>query len=367
MVDYTTTESEIVDYFAEIAADELVAQFELVLKVGVLALRAVGTTERIDYIEKRFDALRTAFEERMREVFDEEGSIARLVERYFGEKGEVPEFIEDLFGPEGAILQDLFDPSQKGTPLANLKDEILEGFVKLRKDLGVQEREAELEAVTTLKGYKFEDLCENLLGEIARPFGDELERTTEQAGLIQGSKKGDFIITLANRPDLRIAIETKDTGHQSLNKIRETMEETLENREAGYGLFVVRNVETLAKSVGWFNEYQGRFLVVALGTASTEDHVYREMLETAYRWARTRLLVREARLREGVDASAIQRELEHANAILGRFRRIRTQGTNAMKAVQAIKREADGMQAELVEVLGHIEHEIASALEEEET
>ncbi len=38
-----------------------------------------------------------------------------------------------------------------------------------------------------------------------------------------------------------------------------------------------------------------------------------------------------------------------------------------MKAGRAIKREADGIQAELVEVLGHIEREIASALEEEET
>ncbi len=36
-------------------------------------------------------------------------------------------------------------------------------------------------------------------------------------------------------------------------------------------------------------------------------------------------------------------------------------------AFQAINKETDGIQAELVGVLGHIEREIASALEEEET
>ncbi len=77
-----------------------------------------------------------------------------------------------------------------------------------------------------------------------------MERTTDTPGLIKGSKKGDFVVTLANRPDLRVAIETKDIGHQSFNVIDQTMAETLENRDAQYGIFAVRHVETLPKGVG---------------------------------------------------------------------------------------------------------------------
>ncbi len=360
---YTTSESEVVDYFSEIPEDERPLQFDTVVRVGVLGLRAVGTTERIDYIEKRFNSLKSDFEERLKEVFDEDGRIARLVERFFGEKGEVPEFIEELFGPEGQIVKELFDPSEKGSPIARLKDEIMEGFVRLRKDMGIHEKEEELVAVTTLKGRSFEDLFEELLSEPVRHFGDVLERTTDTPGLIKGSKKGDFVVTLANRPDLKVAIETKDIGHQSFNVIDQTMEETLENRDAQYGIFAVRHVETLPKGVGWFNEYKGKFLVVALSSEEAEEHLYREMVEIAYRWARTRLLIREAAIAEGIDATAIQRELDNAETVLGKFARIRTQCTNARKAVRAIGEEADRMQEEFKKILTRISGEIASALE----
>lgn len=353
------SEPEVVDYFLEVPEDEWASHLRTVLRIGVLALRAVGTTERVDYIEKRFSALRSDFEAGLREVFDEDGRIAQVVERFFGDRGEVPEFIEALFGPDGQIVKDLFDPSQKGTPLAKLKDEILEGFVNLRKDLGIQEKEEELIEATALKGGDFEDLVQDLLSETVRPFGDTLERTTDAPGLLKGSKKGDFVVTLANPPDLRLVVETKATGSETYPSIEETMEEALENREAAYGLFVVRDVESVPRSVGWFNEYQGRFLVVALGSRGAEDRLHREMLEVAYRWARTRVLLRRAARAEGVDVTAVRQELERAETVLKRFRRIRTQCTNVSKAVQAIREEAKGIQEDLKEILDRIGTEVA--------
>ncbi|MFQ5909983.1 MAG: hypothetical protein ACE5IJ_04585, partial [Thermoplasmata archaeon] len=215
-----------------------------------------------------------------------------------------------------------------------------------------------------LKGKSFEDLCEDLLSGAVRPFGDTLERTTDKPGLIKGSKKGDFVIALSSRPDLRMVIETKYTGYQSYNTIESTMEEALENREAAYGIFLVRHVETLSKSIGWFNEYKNKFLVAALGSKEFEEELHQEMLEVAYRWARTRVLLREATIAEGVDATAIQRQLEAAETALSRFSRIRTQCTNAKKAIQAIRDEAAGIQEELSKILSRISSEITSALGE---
>ncbi len=49
-----------------------------------------------------------------------------------------------------------------------------------------------------------------------------------------------------------------------------------------------------------------------------------------------------------------------------RFRRIRTHCTNARKAVQAIRDEADGIQTELEAIVRQISAQVASALESSE-
>ena len=51
---YETNDDEIVSYFIDIPSETIEDRFTTSLKVGVLALKTIGTTEKIDYIEKEF-------------------------------------------------------------------------------------------------------------------------------------------------------------------------------------------------------------------------------------------------------------------------------------------------------------------------
>ena len=49
---YKIEDQEIVSYFADVKPEELQSRFETALKVGVISLRTIGLTQKIDYIQK---------------------------------------------------------------------------------------------------------------------------------------------------------------------------------------------------------------------------------------------------------------------------------------------------------------------------
>lgn len=368
---FATRDPDVVQYFAEIPTTEREPRFETALKVGVTALRTIGTAERVDYVEKRFNQLRETFERNLEEVFGEHGEVEHLVEDYFGERGQVPEAIEEIFGdngqlarileqhfgPDGKIVKDIFDPSTKGTPLAKLKEEIERQLVELRKDLGLAAQAEEIAEVTPIKGRKFEDDFEEMVCDVARPLGDIVERTTDTPGLVKRSKKGDFVVTISDRPDIKLVFETRDTGTVSLHKVELDMKEALENRGASYGIFVARRIDTLPRSVGWFNEYWRNILVLAL-TEGKDSPVQEEILRVGYKWARIRALASEAAIAEGIDATRIGELIEDGRRSLRRFMQVRTQCTNAKQAVDAILQELNEIESTLQTDLDAIGTEI---------
>jgi len=251
---FETNEAEIVSYFREIPTENLEERFEKSLKLGVVALRTLGTTEKIDYIEKEFHKLRqefTGITDKTRE--DIETQIVEI----FGEEGSFSATIDEHFGENGKLVKQIFDPTREGSPLCALRSLIMERLDGISKELGMKKGVEAVTAVTPKKGYEFEDLCEELLSEVVRKhLGDELRRTTDEVGRIGMSKKGDFVITLGERPDCKIVLETKDVQNMTLPQIHEIMKEAIENRDAKYGIFVTKWVESLPTSVGCFNEYQ---------------------------------------------------------------------------------------------------------------
>jgi hypothetical protein len=62
-------------------------------------------------------------------------------------------------------------------------------------------------------------------------------------------------------------------------------------REAEYAIFVIRDFESLPKSVGWFNEYNGNSLVCALGKNGNDGVLHEELLYIAYKWAKSKLIL----------------------------------------------------------------------------
>ena len=352
---FETDEAEIVSYFKEIPAENLEERFEKSLKLGVVALRTLGTTEKIDYIEKEFHKLRQEFAgitDKTRE--DIETQIVGI----FGEEGSFSATIDEHFGEEGKLVKHIFDPTREGSPLCELRTLIMERLDGISKELGVKKGVEEVTVVTPKKGYKFEDECEELLGEIVKKhLGDELSRTTDEVGRISRSRKGDFVITIGERPDCKIVLETKDVQNIALPQIHEIMKEAIENRDAKYGIFVTKWVESLPTSVGCFNEYQDNHLVCALTNKKREGIINPEVLHIAVCWARLRSLIEKAET-EGLNVQLVQARLGEIGSKLNLFSKIKRECTNVEKTAKNIRSLSDdirdGIDAELEEIRGEI-------------
>ena len=52
---FETADQEIISYFESVKPDEFDERLTSILKIGISAIRTVGTTQRVDYIEKEFD------------------------------------------------------------------------------------------------------------------------------------------------------------------------------------------------------------------------------------------------------------------------------------------------------------------------
>lgn len=377
ILDLTIDDPEVASYFQGVPKEQRVPVFKTAVKLGVTALKTMSTTEKVDYIEKQFNALQHEFETRIEKVFGEEGQVAQLINEYFGDRGKVPQLIEDFlgqegqiskviedhFGEDGKIIKEIFDPGRKGTPLNMLSEEFRQRIFELRKDLGIEEKREEMVQVTPLKGREFEDICEECLGNIVKTQrGDILKRTTNEPGLLKHSKKGDFVITLGEIPDYKITFETKDVSNMDTPAIIESIKEAVENRSAVYGVLVAKFVESLPKGIGWFQEYESKYLVCALQMEDHPDIIFDEILTIAYKWAKTRALCDKVTEVPGINVALIRKNVEAAERVLKRFSTIKTKCTNVEGAISSIREESDQIQTELLDNLSEISKEISRAL-----
>ena len=209
---------------------------------------------------------------------------------------------------------------------------------------------------TTLKGESFQDLCEDLISQVCQIYGDVLENTTEKQGKLKNSKKGDFVSTISGNGK-KIVFEVKDVSTISTAEIQRTLEESIENREASYGILVVKYLESLPKSIGWFQEFGNNMLACALSTKEKEEGLHFQLLLIAFKWVRTRVMLQG--LKESkVNAEFIQNRVTKIQNKLTELRTIKTQCTNILTASDKIKTVAkeleDEIGMELSEILGSI-------------
>ena len=136
-------------------------------------------------------------------------------------------------------------------------------------------------------GPDFEDEVEAVLCRLASAYGDTVDRVGTQPGDSGRSEQGDFVVQL---PDgSRFVVEAKKrTARLPLRGDRgllAMLQGSMVNRAAGFAIAVAPDSAAFAREVGFFNEYDGDKVVCQFGAAG-------ELLEAAYRWARTFLLVR---------------------------------------------------------------------------
>ena len=321
------------------------------IEIGYEALKRAGAAAVIDLIEKeftkflgdaklRFESTHQDFRERLEkkvtEIFesmDKSFDPDKKTSYIFRFKTEIDEYFK-----KGGTVETLLDTNKEGTLLYNLRESILKAVRDLGEKIAREEAKEEIVEITPLKGYAFEEVCEETLRAIAKNYSDEIEKVTNKEGAITGSKKGDFISKLYERPDLSIAIEAKHEGYTTEPTVLRTLEEAIKNRNANYGILVTADRKAFPQRMGFFNPYPENKLACAFSFDSYENG-RGEILEIAYKFARFNLMTQEAR-KEGVNIKKVEEGIKNIESTLGEY-------TTMLKSCTSIKTSAENIQQEV--------------------
>jgi len=347
--DVQVQDENLYQFLKEVDENRRIDRLVGTIRIGVIGLKRMAVGEEVDYVEKEFNSLVTKFEK----MFDPSLETSHL--------GKLAKILKEYFD-RGGTVENMFDPMIEGTPLGKLRHEILGEIRDLRDTITKKETKEAIVDITTLKGYEFEDACEEVLsGFVSKHMGDELERKTEEIGEITGSKAGDFVITLRDMPDKKIVLETKDCDTITQPKIIENLENAMRNRGAKYGIFVSKYKEALPQKIGWFNEFRGNMLVCALGSKEA-DTFFPEVLNIAYQWAMLRVK-KEITIEEKALEMLVEgiREIEIS---LDTFSQIQRQCTNVDKATKEIKELSNDLKEGIGGQISKIQKAIATVSKE---
>ena len=388
---------EVVSFFTDMPVESLAELATRAMTVGVLGLRAMGTAGRMELVEKEFlnlsqrfssslDAMERRLADKVDRTFDPdraESVSARLshtisqanratTATFEDAKAQLQRVIADSFNPElttSCVFQILrkldetraeidrsFDPAVEGSHVSRLvaevtgffgedgsvaevissqvspvKDEVLTALQSLRDALVGQVAAAQIRRKTPLSGSDFEADVESVLRSIARGYGDVVEPVADHAGDAGSSKTGDFVVQLREGP--RFVVEAKDCSNpvplRGDRGMLATLQSSMVNRTSDFAIGVMRDAAGYPKEVGSFNEYDGNKILCVFGPDG-------ELLEAAYRWARTTLLLGLAD-RRGVDVAAVEAGIEEARRALREISRIEGKAKAIAKGADEIQ------------------------------
>ena len=380
-------------FVADRPADERTLLVERALRVGLTAIQSVGVTVNVDAVRAEFQGLlhqteaanekaATALDMMLRQNFaDGEGRLPRTLERFLGDKGQLRSFVDELFDEakrdsaigrmkvllgsyfdgDASRLAQLLDPTRLGSPLHQFRVEMSEGFAKLNERLAALEAagaaRASERARSTAKGSDFEDVVDDLLGEISRGSGDVFERTGTEKGSAIGSKKGDFVLTInadaTAGAELRVVIECKDR-YVSGRSMRDELRDAKSNRDAAVALVVFTTAHA-PTGIAPFDVRAGDVYCV-LDPAAPDPAT----LEAAVRLARLMALQTLHERDVEVDAAAIAKALNGVREQLETLRSLKLTltsiGTSARDVHSGLDRLRDGILARLTEAEAELRH-----------
>lgn len=315
----------------------------------------------------------------------DDGALKRTLDEFLGEKGRLRRELDRFFDaddgrlhamlnpadestPLGAFrksLEERFDPAREGSFLWRLHHEMEQHFQEIRKHLEIREAVEEEHERGTRKGFDFEDHVSDVLGRIASPFGDRVEKVGDETGPL--GKAGDILCHLhdaASGPaGRRIVVEVKDTGVTLSGKtsIQKTLNEAMQNRDADFAIAVVE-AEHADRFAPFRYEAPDHLLVSLDGKA--EGEVDELPLRVAYHLARTLLAARTARREVELDVGSIQSRLQEIRAQLEAVRSMKGNLTRAKTSIENVRSALDEMRESVLDVLKDLEADLVRSGQE---
>ena len=328
------------------------------ITMGAIALNSVVLQQKLDYVKTTFKGMATEvegiltlgekeMEGKLEKVFGKNGELELILDRHFSKDGKLMDIldmdnvkspigrlrtqIESFFVGRDSAVYGVLDPYRKGSPAFQLREEIMKGLKSIEDIMKAQLVREEVEKVTPMKGWKFEDVVETFLQRVTKPFNDLAERVAKETGKI-GNKKGDFIIVIndpsikENRP--RIVVEAKSVKGVAITRkgLLGYLDGAMANREAKFAIAV--SEVPLPTSVGHYREYEQNKIVCEFG----EDGL---PFEVAYKVARARVLIEMYGEVEGVDVAKMNAILKQIETDLNSIQGIKTK----VSRVQNVSKE----------------------------
>jgi hypothetical protein len=350
------------------------------LRTGAVALKAVNIGEKVDFIQKRFNSLKSDFDKSLvdykgelletlknqykefSEILHGKDGLKEHISDAFGEKGTVNDIINNSFGKNGSISK-LLSLELPDSPLYLIKNEFLSEIEKLSLQFesyfsGKEAEEIEKEKGPR-KGYDYEDQLEAALNEIAKTFGDVVIPTQYVTTGTTG-KKGDFIIRINSglKEKLTIVIEAK-AGNQSMsgkNSILKILDDSIIDRSAGIAIAAIRNIELIPKthrsSIGVFREY-GNDKIICI--ANENDWF---PMNVAYKVARSRLLMTSNKIDVKINSELIESKINSIINTMSQFKGIQGNLTAIVKNIEKAKDNIKNLKNNILSDLNEIQTEL---------
>ena len=380
--------------FVESATDPVEAT-RTCLRLGARAARAVQSTVDTSLIERRFDEMQARFDRQLavtvesvsditRRLLDADGgeltvalerhraSLETLLGATFDpdSKRSVIALFDDMIasanGAQEAAIRRLVSADGDDSPLGRLKrdlarevrdqlGEVKGGLRDISEKIAVTEAVAPVIAVSTGKGFTFEERVDTALCRIAADHGDLAERTGHELGSA-ATKKGDEVITLC-RDDTpsgvaRIVFEAK-TQRLNMRSTVAELQNAMANRDAQVAVAVFSD-QSLAPTSVPFHYFDDKAIVVVDRDANDDA-----ALRLGYMWARW--MARRATSGDpgtGIDLERIGHLIDTARLAVERATTIRGSHTKAKRAIDQAGLQLDELADSVNQTLSELSHEL---------
>lgn len=378
--DLSVTDPELVDYLGEYDGQARTEALVRALKVGATTIQLADTSREVEFVKREFDTLREAFEDEIEDVRDElqekfgddgevseilgdhlgeDGRLQEQLDDALGEEGQFEERLDDVLGEDGQAIQDALDLDKDGTPTSRLDSRMQAEFRSVHEKLDRQEGREEAKQRSWEKGEEFEGTVGNLLANITYGTNDEVEHTGDSEGDIPGRDVGDHVVTMGET-DQRVVVEAKSESGYSQPDVKEEMADAIENRAADYGIFVTQCEAYVPDKIGYFQEFDGKFLVVAL-SEDEDDNLEPGFLEIAYNWARMRALQDWVDSGESLDPETISARVDSIRDTISRFSEAKKKCTSIESTATDVKGLLDDLRDDVTDDLNEIVTELTKA------
>ena len=393
--DFVETDAEVVRVVSD--ADDPVEGTRQCLRIGARAISAVSVNVDTHIVEKRFDAMTDRFDERVEAMVEQISGTARalldeedgsLTSTLTNHRGELEELLGATFDPDSKksvlgiferVLQESHDKQAEAvrrlvatdgedSPLARLKYEmshdlrtqlagVREEVHVLSEKIAVKDAIAPVIALTTGKGFTYEDVVHDAVGRIAARHGD----LAEQTGKVSGSAatlKGDEVVTLDAEDTFgfegRFVIEAK-AKKLNMRKTIEELDAALENREALAAIAVFSAQDEAPTTVAF--QHTGNKAIVVFDAEDGDDSA----LRLGYMWGRW--VVRRELAASGADDVDLERIaglIEDARRAIDRVTAIRRFHTSARKNIDQAAEQVGSLADEVRDALDAVADELAA-------